>query len=827
MKSCCHTSGPNCHDAVMTAKSSVSIAMVGNPNCGKTTLFNALTGARQHVGNWPGVTVERKSGFFVHMGTMVEVVDLPGVYSLTLSSAASAIDERIASEFILQQQSDVIINIVDASNLERHLYLTTQLLEMGVPLILALNMMDVARVQNIRINVDQLSRELGCPVVALEANRGGGITELKRVIACFKPAPVRSKPWVYPAAVEQSIAVLANRLSQAGVAEAVSGASSSSRALCAGSSVDPAVKPVNDILEVKSQGGRQSTVSPLWLAMRLLEDDQQVRQLVPAEILQQVSEQQALIRKESGEDADILLADSRYRYINQLLQQCVSRSAQVQSTWTARIDNIVLNRFLGIPVFLAMMYLLFVFAINIGGAFQDFFDIGSQTIFVDGLAALLEQLGAPAWLTALLANGIGKGINTTITFIPVIGSMFLFLALLEDSGYMARAAFVIDRFMRALGLPGKAFVPMIVGFGCNVPAVMGARTLENRRDRILTIMMTPFMSCGARLAIFAVFTTAFFPRGGQNVVFALYIIGIAMAVLTGFLLRTTVLKGEPSPLVMELPHYHVPHIKTLLLHAWQRLRGFVFRAGKLIVPICVLIGALNALNMDGTMNTGEGGTHSLLSMVGQWATPLFAPMGIHANNWPATVGLVTGVLAKEVVVGTLNTLYSQVGHFAGSGGAAAFDLWAGLSQAWQSIPQNLGQLGSAFGNPVLAQAPISAVNQGVYGLMYQRFDGQTGAFAYLLFVLLYFPCISTMAVMMRELHRGWSIFSACWMTGVAYGTAVTFYQAATWSRHPLQSSLWIAAIISLFLAVIAFIRWYAGRERQMIMPVNTGMRECV
>jgi ferrous iron transport protein B len=789
MKSCCQMSSSCGDDAAQGQYTTLSIALVGNPNGGKTTLFNALTGARQHVGNWPGVTVERKSGVFTYQGSVVEVVDLPGVYSLTLSSETAAMDERIASEFILQRQADVIINIVDASNLERHLYLTTQLLEMGAPVVLALNMMDVARARQIHIDIKQLARGLGCPVVALEAKKGGGIVELKRTIIGFdkgfdkSPAsqPTPRQPLSYPVAVETGIATLA------------------------------AAVPVS--------AQKNNTLSPQWLAMRLLEEDNYVSQLVPG-MQALVREQQTAIQRATGEEADILLADARYRYIGQLLQQCLSRTAVATSTWTARIDSIVLNRAVGIPIFLGIMYLLFVFAINIGGAFQDFFDIGSQTIFVDGFAYLLENIGAPTWLTALLANGIGKGLNTTITFIPVIGSMFLFLALLEDSGYMARAAFVIDRFMRALGLPGKAFVPMIVGFGCNVPAVMGARTLENKRDRILTIMMTPFMSCGARLAIFAVFTTAFFPRGGQNIVFALYLIGIGMAILTGFLLRKTVLKGDPSPLVMELPPYHVPHLNTLLLHAWQRLKGFVVRAGRLIVPICVLIGALNALNLDGTINTGDGDAHSLLSLVGQWSTPLFAPMGIHTDNWPATVGLVTGVLAKEVVVGTLNALYSQVGHFAGSGGAGAFQLWAGLSHAVHSIPQNLGQLSEAFSNPVLAQAPTSTVNQGVYGLMFQKFDGQIGAFAYLLFVLLYFPCISTMAVMMRELHRGWSVFSGFWMTGVAYGTAVTFYQAATWSRHPLSSSFWIISIVGVFFATTVTVRWYAGRQgHQAAAPI--------
>ena len=388
---------------------------------------------------------------------------------------------------------------------------------------------------------------------------------------------------------------------------------------------------------------------------------------------------------------------------------------------------------------------------------------------------------------AELVDGIvgewgGKGINTTITFIPVIGAMFLALAFLEDSGYMARAAFVIDRLMRALGLPGKSFVPMIVGFGCNVPAVMSARTLENKRDRILTVMMSPFMSCGARLAIYAVFTAAFFPVGGQNVVFSLYLIGIGMAMLTGLMFRKTILKGDPAPLVMELPPYHMPHAKALFMHAWQRLRGFVFRAGKLIIPICVLIGVLNSLNIDGAMNSGEGDAESLLAVVGQWLTPIFAPMGIHQDNWPATVGLLTGVLAKEVVVGTLNSLYSQLGHLA-SMPTDVFNFWGGLREAFMSIPANLSQIGSSLGNPVLAKAPVHTLSQDVYGLMYQRFDGRVGAIAYLLFVLLYFPCVSTIGAMMRELHRGWAVFSVLWTTGVAYGAAVCFYQLATCMRH--------------------------------------------
>lgn len=788
MKSCCD------EKTVAPQKSALIVALVGNPNCGKTTLFNALTGARQRVGNWPGVTVERKSGFFTEATKSVEVIDLPGVYSITLASEA-AVDERIACEFILKEKVDVVINIVDASNLDRHLYLTTQLLEMGVPVIVALNMMDVVRARKMQIDVTRLSQELGCPVVALEANKGIGARELKQAIVTNTSDCAKQIELAYPDVIKAAIAKLAER-------------------------IPSRIVPAHPIKSASEQCIPLSK-SHAWLAMRLLEDDVFAQSLVNRDILTEVSTQQEHIRQSLGEDPDILLADARYKTIQQVLTHCIKLPLQTKSTWTRRIDSILLNRVVGIPIFLCVMYLLFFFSINIGGAFQDFFDIASQTIFVEGLAYGLTHLGFPAWLTALLSMGVGKGINTTITFIPIIGAMFLFLAFLEDSGYMARAAFVIDRFMRALGLPGKAFVPMIVGFGCNVPAVMAARTLENKRDRILTIMMSPFMSCGARLAIYAVFTAAFFPRGGQNVVFALYLIGILMAVFTGFILRKTVLKGDPSPLVMELPLYHMPRFKTLMLHAWQRLKGFVFRAGKLIVPICVLIGALNTLNIDGTMGTGEGDTHSWLSMLGQWTTPIFAPMGIHNDNWPATVGLLTGILAKEVVVGTLNTLYTQMGHLAAASGDA-FSFWGGLSEAFRSIPQNFAELTHAFSNPVLAKAPIHSVDQGVYGLMYQKFDGQVGAFAYLLFVLLYFPCVSTTAAMLREAHYGWSIFSVLWTTGVAYCAAVIFYQAATWMQHPLFSSLWIIAMATVFIATLIIIRWYAVREERMHSVMRAG-----
>jgi ferrous iron transport protein B len=709
--------------------SSLKIGLVGNPNCGKTTVFNALTGACQQVGNWPGVTVEKKTGCFNLNKTSLEVIDLPGIYSLTLASQEAGIDERVSCDFILNYQSDVILNIVDASNLERHLYLTLQLLELGVPVIVGLNMMDVAQQRGLQVDVERLATALGCPVIPIVARSGDGVMKLKQALA-GRISPVQCLDLPYPDLIREAVHLF-------------------------------------------PQGEKGQRV-----ALKLLEGDVSVSAQVSPEVLAYTKEWQVRIANTLGEDADILIADARYRFIQSLYEKCVTKRLMPVSTWTSRIDSVVLNRVGGIPIFLLVMYSLFFFAINVGGAFQDFFDISSNTLLVEGLGHSLQILGTPNWLVALLANGVGKGINTILTFIPVIGAMFFGLAFLEDSGYMTRAAFIIDRLMRVLGLPGKSFVPMIVGFGCNVPAVMAARTLENPRDRILTVMMTPFMSCSARLAIYAVFIAAFFPSGGQNIVFGLYLLGIFMAVLTGWVLRKTVLKGKPSPLIMELPPYRMPTFRILMRHAWQRLSGFVWRAGKLILPICILLGVLNALNVDGTLNHGEGNVHSILSQIGQWLTPLFSPMGVHMDNWPATVGLVTGILAKEVVVGTLNSLYGQIGQLTHVSGDT-FYFWANLKAALLSIPQNLSQLSSALTNPMLAQAPIHTLNQSVYGVMARQFDGTIGAIAYLLFVLLYFPCVSTVAAMSRELNRYWAAFSVLWTTGLAYGVAVGFYQVAT------------------------------------------------
>ena len=761
------------------------IGVVGNPNCGKTTLFNALTGNRQRVGNWPGVTVERKTGEYLHAGEKVEVVDLPGIYSLS----ASSLDEEVARDFILSEEADLIVNIVDASNLERNLYLTVQLLEMKVPLVLALNMMDSAKEQRIEIDLEGLSRRLGCPVVPLVAARGQGITELRD-------------------AVERSVRTPSPPKLQVEHPGRVQGA-------------------VDELLPLVRDAARLRRINPSYLALKLLEGEKWVTGMVGAEVVKLRDQLQKQIEEELDEEVDILLADSRYRVIKELTQGTVKKAGRVGRTLSDKIDHIVLNRVLGIPIFLLAMYLTFMITINIGGAFIDFFDILAGTIFVDGFGALLAAVGAPDWLIAVLATGIGGGLQTMATFIPPIGFMFISLSFLEDSGYMARAAFVMDRFMRLIGLPGKSFVPMLVGFGCNVPAFMATRTLENQRDRLLTIMMTPFISCGARLPVYALFAAAFFPTGGQNMVFLLYLIGVGFAVFTGLVLKSTLLKGEVTSFVMELPPYHLPTFRGVFFRAYERLQSFMFRAGKILIPLIMVLGLLNTMGTDGSIGN-EDSKNSMLSAVGRSITPIFAPTGISEDNWPATVGIFTGILAKEAVVGTLDALYAQLGAPEGGEEAEeAFDFWAGIQESLVSIPVNLAGVADTLLDPLglaigdIATLESAAAGQevavGTFGAMAALFDGKVGAFSYLLMVLLYVPCGAAIAAIYRETNLRWTIFSCSWNGGLAYLAATVFYQAATFARHPLSSGLWIGGMGALLVMAIMIMAW-KGRGGRKPLP---------
>ena len=772
MKGGCHDTGA----PVSRNRAALTIALAGNPNCGKSALFNAFTGIRQKTGNWPGVTVDRKEGRFELDGREVAVIDLPGIYSLD----ANSLDEEITRDYLLSRDADLVINVVDAANLERNLYLTVQLLEMGVPVVLALNMMDVARKRGIQINTDLLSQQLGCPVTPVVAVSGEGTTELKaRMLAVADGLEQGGFALALDEVVEQAIADL-----------------------------EPA------LTELPARNRR-------WLTIKLIENLDSVEELEPS-VEEKLAYWRHQIAERAGEGADILIADTRFGHAHTLAQTVSHTKGKVTRTLSDSIDRVVLGKWTGIPLFLVIMYLMFLFTMNIGGAFIDFFDAASGALFVTGLGELLSGLGTPDWLRVLLADGVGGGVQIVATFIPIIAALYLFLSVLEDSGYMARAAFVMDRFMRAIGLPGKAFVPLIVGFGCNVPAIMATRTLENERERKLTILMNPFMSCGARLPVYALFAAAFFSNSGQNIVFALYLTGIAVAILTGLLMKRTLLPGKSSGFMMELPPYHLPTLKGISLRAWDRVRLFVKEAGQVIILMVLALNLLNSIGTDGSFGN-EDSEKSVLSAASRVMTPAFAPMGIQENNWPAVVGVFSGILAKEVVVGTLDNLYSSLAADSTAGDDTGFDLWQQLKDAAATVPQNLAAVSDALLDPIGinigeisdidSAAEVQGVNQGVFGAMNSRFDGQAGAFAYLLFVLLYFPCVATIGAIKREAGRPWAIFVAAWTTTVAYITAASFYQVATFSNHPASSAAWLVGLWGFFTLLIFFLRRWGQREQ--------------
>jgi ferrous iron transport protein B len=755
------------------------IALVGNPNCGKTTVFNALTGANQRVGNWPGVTVERKEGLYRDQQQAIAVVDLPGIYSLDVDDAAMGLDEQVARDYLTSGTADVVINIIDASNLERNLYLTTQILEMGVPLVVALNMMDLADRRDLHIQPSALAARLGCPVVPLCATRRQTLTPLKQTIReAIAQAPQPTAHVAYAPLLEDAL---------------------------------------TDIMGE----GPESLPMGRWQALELLQYN--VHQPVSPNLQRRIVNHRHHIHQILGDDIDLVIADARYSWIHQIVQQVATRGQGVPQNYSDRIDRLVLNRILGLPIFLVIMYAMFLISINVGGAFIDFFDIAVGTIFVDGVAHGLEQMSAPGWVIGLLADGVGGGIQTTATFIPQIGLLFICLALLEDSGYLARAAFVMDRLMRYVGLPGKSFVPMMVGFGCNIPGIMATRTLENRRDRLMTIMMNPFMSCGARLPVYALFCAAFFPRNGQNIVFILYILGIGAAVFTGLVLKHTILKGNIAPFVMELPPYHIPTLRGVLIRAWERLKAFITRAGKMIIIMVVILGLLNSVGTDGSFGKHDS-QDSILSAVSRTITPVFAPMGIQADNWPATVGIFTGVFAKEVMVGSMDALYTELALQAADVEAEEepFSLWVGLGDAIASIPANLADLGSQLLDPVgvgildsaadLDQAAeVQEVHYTTFGQMAQRFGSPTAAIAFLLFVLLYFPCVSATAAVFRETNLGWTIFVGLWTTGLAYWVAVFYYQSMTLTQAPASAIAWILGLLATMGITVLGMKWVGDR----------------
>lgn len=740
-------------DSYITSASDLPpIALLGNPNAGKTTLFNLLTGSNQRTGNWPGVTVERKEGSFNLKGHVYPVIDLPGTYSLDFADTSE--DEKVARDFVQAHPDTLYLNVLDASTLERGLYLTLQLRELNVPVIVLLNMMDVAERRGLSIDLVQLQERLECKVFPISLRSAEALTQLQSIISEYYRTEFQRRTLkVFQIDYPLSIEVALSQLYSQGYLARV-----------------PALIALHD--------PNNATVRPL----------------------------RQQIEVQTGEEVDLLIADTRFNLATQIAKASVKERAKISRTLSDKIDRWVLGSWTGIPLFLVLMYLLFSFSINVGGAFIDFFELLAQALFIDTPNYLLQLIHAPVWLSTLIADGLGGGIQVVATFIPIIAALYLILTMLEESGYMSRAAFVMDQFMRKLGVSGKAFVPLIVGFGCNVPAIMATRTLDSPRERILTVLMTPFMSCGARLAVYALFAAAFFSSGGQNIVFLLYLIGIAFAILTALIMRKTVLQGKADHFVMEMPTYQIPQLRNVLINTWNKLKGFILEAGQLIIVVVMVINVVNSIGIDGSFGN-ENSEKSVLSATAKAITPVFEPMGIEQDNWPATVGILSGLLAKEVVVGTLDTLYSNQGVTQAQ--ETAPTIVETLQQALVSIPNNLAHLSHALTDPLgthAANEDLATVQSATFTAMNQHFNGKIGAFAYLLFILMYFPCVASTGAMYREVGKKWTLLGVAWSTGLAYGVAVGFYQLATFNLHPWQSILWVVAILSVFALAIYLLR---------------------
>ncbi len=771
----------------------MNIALIGNPNCGKTTLFNLLTGSKQRVGNWPGVTVERKTGSFNFNNQHYDIVDLPGTYSVETDKLSVSQDELIAREFVLNEKDSLLINIVDATNLQRSLYLTFQLIDLNVPMIVVLNMIDAVKAIGEHINEDKLSALLGCPVIGISSTKKIGIDLLHRKIEDM----VKSKQQPTP--------------------------------------------------QIDTLGNQQHTIIEHHLNQ--LAKDSQIHQLTRWQLMDVLLDHSDYAFNESeiniltqcrnalsswcDNEIDVALASARYDTIDEVCKAVIERPREASTTFSEKLDKITLGRITGIPFFLLAMYAMFIIAIKFGSVFIDFFDVLFGTIFVDGFSHLLHAVNAPDWIVVILANGIGTGIQTVSTFIPVIAAMFFCLSFLEDSGYLARAAMVVDRGMRSIGLPGKAFVPMLVGFGCGVPAIMGTRTLESTRDRIMSICMIPFMSCGARLPVYALFAVIFFPHNASTVVFILYLLGIVVAILTGAILKFTLLKGKATPFIMEMPVYRIPTLRSMLSLTWQRLKSFIFKAGKAIVIMVTVLSVLNSWGTDGSFGN-EDSDNSVLSSVSQKVTPIFEPMGITQENWPATVGIFTGIFAKEAVIATLNSLYSMDEKEESS----EFDLLSGVEKALATIPTNLVGLSDAIFDPL----GLSAVDEDIDTLqtdlevdasavskIQASFVTSTAVMAYLIFILLYTPCAAALGAIYREAGLKWMLFVAVWTFVVGWLCATIYYQFNLLGQSSTAS--WWLFGCGAFIVVMIIMMRLLGRhssfnQLSMSKPSTSAKSDC-
>ena len=649
----------------------IRIALAGNPNIGKTTLLNALTGSNYSVGNWAGVTVEKKEGIITYDDHQIIIVDLPGTYSLS----AYSLDETIARNYIIDENPDIIINLVDASNLERNLYLTMQLLELNKPVIIVLNMMDEAEKQGLVIDIKKLSRELGIPVVPIVASQKHGIDQLLRTITNQHHHP-SDHVITYDHALEDAITDISQHLSDLGSGKAT---------------------------------------HPRWLTIKFLEQDESTLSLLSANQKETLDNIVIAHEKEHGVDLSSLVADGKYEYISQLVTTVVKPPDETVPTPTKKIDKILTHKYLGLPIFALIMFLIFYFTFDlVGNTLQGLTESGLESITLL-VSYILQTIGIAPWLHSLIVDGILGGVFGIISFLPNIACLFIALTILEDTGYMARVAFIMDKLMRQIGLSGKAIIPMLLGFGCNVPAIMGTRTLEDENDRLTAILINPFMSCSARLPIYTLFAAAFFPGKESLVIFSLYILGIVVAILMGLIFKKTLFKSPGIPFIMELPPYRLPRMESVLSQVWEKVKGFLVKAGTVIFAASAILWVILAFNFSGPAEMSD----SIGAMIGKVIAPIFAPLGF--GTWQASLSLLSGVVAKEIVVSNMSIIYG---------------LGEGIS--------NLG--------PALSGAFTSL-----------------SAYTFMTFTLLYVPCVATIGVIKRETNSWkWMWFSILYQFAVAW-----------------------------------------------------------
>jgi ferrous iron transport protein B len=710
----------------------LTIAVAGNPNSGKSTLINAIAGSRLHVGNWPGVTVEKKEASFEHAGREIRLVDLPGTYSLSPYSQ----EEVVARDYLTHERPDVVVNVVDATNLERNLYLTVQLLELGIPVVMALNVHDEAVAKGYRIDVRAIEERLGIRVVPTSATRKDGLRELLDAVLARAQAPEAQ------GRVELSY----------------------------GTDLDSAVSEVARTV-ARVHPALAARYPPRWLALKLIEGDERVEAEAALDRAALLETPLRHVREAHGDDMEALVAEARYALAAGLTREVLEKPRLRKTELTERIDRIVLNRFLGIPIFLAAMWIVFKLTFDLSAPFGDWIDGMANGPFKRWAAAILGAVNAPEWTVSLVNDGVVSGVGFVLVFVPVIFAMMFFITFLEGSGYMARAAFVMDKAMHAMGLHGKSFIPMVLGFGCNVPGVYATRMLESGRDRVLTALLIPLMSCGARLPVYVLFVGVFFPERPGTVIWSLYVIGIALAILMGVVFKKTLFRGDAPAFIMELPPYRMPSMRSLCLHTWEKGKHFLVKAGTYILAVSVIVWFLLHLPWG-----VEHKKDSYLGRAGQVMAPAFAPLGF--GTWEAASSLITGVIAKEIVVGTMAEIYAPEGGGTVEGEAPtlgedvkeiAVSFAGAVRQSAGNVLSTAGLASMSFEEEEKGDTPLKVAVRGAFTPL--------TALGFMIFVLLYMPCV-VVAIAMRQEFGGWKWFGVAfaYQTALAWGMALVVYQ---------------------------------------------------